>query len=180
MTRSRLDRLTASLLNSNLDAVILNPGPTLKYLTGINFHLMERPVVLFVSPGKDPVLVLPELELPKVDLFPYKVQGIAYGENPSEWDNAFRKAAQALGLDGKRIGLEPRQLRLLEFRHVKAGAPEADFPDASAVLADLRLRKDKAEVDAMRRAHLMFGAWTSTGEFKLRQDEHRVFSRRDK
>lgn len=151
MTRSRLDRLTASLLNSNLDAVILNPGPTLKYLTGINFHLMERPVVLFVSPGKDPVLVLPELELPKVDLFPYKVQGIAYGENPSGWDDAFRKAAQALGLDAKRIGVEPRQLRLLEFRHVKAGAPEADFPDATDVLAELRLRKDKAEVDAMRR-----------------------------
>ncbi|HCB01662.1 MAG TPA: aminopeptidase P family protein [Anaerolineae bacterium] len=135
-----------------MDAVILNPGPTLKYLTGLNFHLMERPVVLFVAQGKDPVLVLPELELPKVDLFPYKVTGIAYGENPSEWDNAFRKAAQALGLDGKRIGVEPRQLRLLEFRHVKAGAPEADFPDATDVLAELRLRKDKAEVDAMRRA----------------------------
>ena len=57
MTQSRLDKLTASLLNSNLDAVILNPGPTLKYLTGIGFHLMERPVVLFVAPGKDPVLV---------------------------------------------------------------------------------------------------------------------------
>ena len=152
MTRPRLDRLTASLSSSNLDAVILNPGPTLKYLTGLNFHLMERPVVLFVAQGKEPVLVLPELELPKVDLFPYKVTGIAYGENPSEWDNAFRKAAQTLGLDGKRIGVEPRQLRLLEFRHVKAGAPEADFPDASDVLAELRLRKDKAEVDAMRHA----------------------------
>ncbi|MEN9564671.1 MAG: hypothetical protein RIR73_2915 [Chloroflexota bacterium] len=150
MTQSRLDKLTVSLLNSKLDAVILNPGPTLKYLTGLNFHLMERPVVLFVAPGKDPVLVLPELELPKVDLFPYKVQGISYGENPAEWDDAFRKAAQTLGVDGKRIGVEPRQLRLLEFRHVKAGAPEADFPDASDVLADLRLRKDKAEVDAMR------------------------------
>lgn len=152
MTRPRLDKLTASLRTSNLDAVILNPGPTLKYLTGLNFHLMERPVVLFVAPGKDPVLVLPELELPKVDLFPYKVQGIAYGENPAEWDDAFRKAAQVLGLDGKRIGVEPRQLRLLEFRHVKAGAPEADFPDAGDVLAELRLRKDKAEVDAMCRA----------------------------
>jgi len=152
MTQARLEKFTASLLTSDLDAVILNPGPTLKYLTGLDFHLMERPVVLFVAPGKDPLLVLPELELPKVDLFPYKVQGVAYGENPLEWDDAFRKAAQALGLDGKRIGVEPRSLRLLEFRHVKAGAPEADFPDASDVLADLRLRKDSAEVDAMRKA----------------------------
>ena len=152
MTLARLNNLTASLRTSKLDAVILNPGPTLTYLTGLQFHLMERPVVLFVAPGKDPVLVLPELELPKVDLFPYKVQAFAYGEIPSEWDDAFRKAAQALGLDGKRIGVEPRQLRLLEFSHVKAGAPEAEYPDASDVLSQLRLKKDKAEVDAMRRA----------------------------
>jgi Xaa-Pro dipeptidase len=138
--------------NSKLDAVILNPGPTLTYLTGVQFHLMERPVVLFVAPGKDPVLVLPELELLKVDLFPYKVQAIAYGELPSEWDDAFRKAAHSLGLDGKRIGVEPRQMRLLEFRHVKAGAPHAEYPDASEALSQLRLKKDKAEVDTMRRA----------------------------
>lgn len=152
MTRSRLEKLTASLRTSNLDAVILNPGPTLKYLSGLNFHLMERPVVLFITPGQDPVLVLPELELPKVELFPYKITAVTYGENPSEWDHAFRKAAQTLSLDSKRIGVEPRQLRLMEFRHVKAGAPEADFPDASDIFADLRLRKDKAEVDAMRTA----------------------------
>jgi len=152
MTRARLDSLNASLLNSKLDAVILNPGPTLTYLTGLQFHLMERPVVLFVAPGKDPALVLPELELPKVDLFPYKVQAFAYGGLPSEWENAFRRAAQALGVDGKRIGVEPRQLRLLEFDYVKSAAPEADFPDASEALSQLRLRKDKAEVDAMRRA----------------------------
>jgi Xaa-Pro dipeptidase len=152
MTLARLNNLTASMRTSNLDAVILNPGPTLTHLTGVEFHLMERPIVLFVAPGKDPVLVLPELELPKVDLFPYKIQAFAYGELPSEWDDAFRKAAQALGLDGKRIGVEPRQLRLMEFSHVKAGAPEAEYPDASEVLSQLRLKKDKAEIDAMRRA----------------------------
>jgi Xaa-Pro dipeptidase len=135
-----------------MDAVVLNPGPTLKYLTGLSFHLMERPVVLYVTPDREPVIVLPELEMRKVDLFPYKVQAFAYGENPSEWGDAFRKAAQALSLDGKRIGVEPRQLRLLEFRHIKAGAPEDDYPDASDVLSGLRLKKDKSEVEAMRRA----------------------------
>lgn len=152
MTQSRLDKLTASLRSSGLSAVALNPGPTLTYLTGVAFHLMERPVVLLVTADKDPVLILPELELPKLDLFSYKVQAFSYGENPAEWGNVFRKAAQSLGLDGKRVGVEPRQMRLLEFSHVKAGAPEADYPDASDVLAGLRLRKDKAEVDAMRKA----------------------------
>ena len=152
MTQSRFDQLNASLRNSDLDAVILNPGPTLTHLTGLHFHLMERPVVLLFAKDQSPAIVLPELELQKVASLPYQLQVFPYPENPAEWDASFRKATQALGLDGKRIGVEPRQLRLLEFRHIKAGAPEADYPDASEVLSGLRLRKEQTEVEAMRRA----------------------------
>jgi Xaa-Pro dipeptidase len=152
VTQPRFDQINASLQTSGLDAVILNPGPTLTHLTGLRFHLMERPVVFLFAKDQDPAIVLPELELQKVASLPYHLQVFSYPENPAEWDKAFRKAAQALGLDGKRIGVEPRQLRLLEFRHVKSGAPEADYPDASEVLSALRLRKDQAEVEAMRRA----------------------------
>ena len=152
MTQSRLDTLNASLPSSNLDAVILNPGPTLTHLTGLRFHLMERPVVLMLAKDQVPAIVLPELELQKVASLPYELQVFAYPENPSEWEGVFHKAAQSLRLDGKRIGVEPRQLRLLEFRYVRAGAPEADYPDASEALSALRLRKDQAEVEAMRRA----------------------------
>jgi Xaa-Pro aminopeptidase len=152
MTTPRLERLNASLRTSGLDAVALNPGPTLTYLTGLHFHLMERPVVLLVAQGQDPAIVLPELEMLKVDQMPFPVKAFAYSENPSEWDNAFRSAAQALDLDAKRIGVEPRQMRLLEFRYIKSGAPEADYPDASDVLGSLRLRKDQDEIEAMRKA----------------------------
>ena len=152
MTHSRFDKLNAALQTSGLDAVILNPGPTLTHLTGLKFHLMERPVVLLLAKDQTPAIVLPELELQKVASLPYELQVFAYTENPSEWGNVFRKATQALSLDGKRIGVEPRALRLLEFRYVKESAPEADYPDASDVLSGLRLRKDNAEVDAMRHA----------------------------
>ncbi|MEW5940040.1 MAG: Xaa-Pro peptidase family protein [Chloroflexota bacterium] len=147
---SRFDKLAASLRTSGLDAVILNPGPTLTYLTGQRFHLMERPVVLFFAPDKNPAIVLPELEMQKMNGQPYTP--FPYGENPADWEAAFRGAAQSLGLDGKRIGVEPRQLRLIEFRYARDAAPEADFPDASAALAELRLRKEPDEVQKMRRA----------------------------
>jgi Xaa-Pro dipeptidase len=152
MTFARLEKLSASLRTSGLNAVALNPGPTLTYLTGLHFHLMERPVVLLVATGQDPAIVLPELEMLKVDQMPFPVQAFSYGENPSEWEAAFRRAAQSLGLDGQRIGVEPRQMRLLEFRYVKSGAPEADYPDASDVLGALRVKKDKEEIEAMRKA----------------------------
>ena len=152
MTSSRLERLNVALSQAGLDGVVLNPGPTFSYLTGVSFHLMERPVVLIVAPGRRPALVLPELEKLKIDQFPYPVDAFCYSENPAEWDAVFRKAVGSLSLDGRKIGVEPRQMRLLEFRHVRAGAPEADYPDASEALASLRLRKDEAEVEAMRRA----------------------------
>lgn len=152
MTQSRFDKLNDSLQTSALDAVILNPGPTLTHLTGLHFHLMERPVVLLFAKDQVPAIVLPELELQKVASLPYDLQVFPYPENPAEWGNVFRTATQALGLDGKRIGVEPRQLRLLEFRYVREGAPEADYPDASDVLSALRLRKDRSEIEAMRRA----------------------------
>ena len=152
MILARLEQLQTALTQAGLDAVALNPGPTFTYLTGVQFHLMERPVVLLVTPGQPPAIVLPEFEASKTRLIPYAVEAFTYGENPAEWDAAFKKAVLSLALDGRKIGVEPRQMRLLEFRHVRAGAPEADFPDASEALASLRLRKDEAEIEAMRTA----------------------------
>jgi Xaa-Pro dipeptidase len=152
MSSSRLSQLQTAIVQAGLDAVALNPGPTFTYLTGVRFHLMERPVVLLIAGAGDPVLVLPEFEAPKAALFPYKINTFEYSENPAEWDAVFRKAVMSLGLDGRKIGVEPRQMRLLEFWHVRLGAPEAEFPDASEPLASLRLRKDEAELHAMRSA----------------------------
>lgn len=150
MTNSRLSRLTESLLASGLDALALNPGPSLTYLTGLHFHLMERPVVALFTADLEPMVILPELELLKVSGLPIKA--FPYGENPSEWEGVFRRAVESLGLDGKRIGVEPRQMRLLEFGYLRAGAPGADFPDASGTVSRLRVRKDAGEVAAMRKA----------------------------
>lgn len=152
MTLIRLEQLHTALAQAGLNAVMLNAGTTFLYLTGLHFHLSERPVVLLVARDKDAVLVLPELEMPKVNLFPYHVTAFPYGENPSEWETVFHNAINSLGLDGKKIGVEPRQLRLLEFRYVHTGAPEADFPDATEALCSLRLRKDKLEIESIRQA----------------------------
>ncbi len=152
MTLARLQKLSTSLRTSGLPAVALNPGPTLTYLTGAHFHLMERPVVFLVAAGQTPAMVLPELEMLKVEQMPYPVQAFAYGESPSEWEKAFRSAAQALGLGAKRVGVEAGRMRLLEYRFLQAAAPRAEFVDAGHILTSLRLQKEPQEVEAMRKA----------------------------
>lgn len=150
--KDRLERLYALLRENELDALALNPGPSLFYLSGLQFHLMERPVVLVLSHQHQAALVLPELELPKVALFPYEVRPFAYGENPSSWEAAFRAALQSLELEGKRIGVEGNRLRLLEYRYLQAAAPRAVFREAGEVIARLRRKKDEREVARIRKA----------------------------
>ena len=152
MTYARLEKLYNAMAASHLDAVAINPGPTLSYLTGGSFHLMERPMVMFFTPGKDPAFILPELETPKLRHLPYKTQAFPYPEQPGKWKKSFKKGVQALGLNGKSIGLEPRALRILEFRFIEEAATGATFPDASTALAALRITKEPDEIAKMRRA----------------------------
>lgn len=152
MTLRRLEKLNALLQHSELDAIALNPGASLSYLSGVHFHLMERPVVLLLAQDQQPALILPELEMLKVEQIPYPVTAFAYGENPTSWQQAFASATQSLALDSKRIGVEVGQLRLLEYRLLQHGAPSASYPDASDTLAALRLCKEPDEIAQHRRA----------------------------
>jgi Xaa-Pro dipeptidase len=152
MIASRLSKLSQSLRSSGLDALALNPGPSLVYLTGLHFHLMERPMLALFTADAAPVLILPELEMQKVKELPFKVTPFPYGENPVEWERVFLAAGRSLGLEGKRIGIEPLHMRVLEYRKVQLIAGQAECPDATRVVGQLRLCKDDEEISAMRAA----------------------------
>lgn len=150
MNLSRLQKLSIALAESNLDALVLNPSPSLLYATGLHFHLMERPVVGIFNADGRVGLILPELETAK--LYGLEIESFPYGENPATWTDVFRKALTAFNLDGKRIGVEPLALRILEYRYLQAAAPKATFPDATETIVSLRMRKDADEIASMRKA----------------------------
>lgn len=45
MHSQRFSNLINLMAFHNLDAIALNPGFSLRYLTNLDFHLMERPTV---------------------------------------------------------------------------------------------------------------------------------------
>ena len=148
----RHERLEASLRESGLAALALNPGPTLRYLTGLDFHLMERPVVAFFAPDVPPTLVLPELETGKLGGLSFELEALPYGEDPDVWPSVFQKAIEQTGLEGKKMGVEPLRMRVRELRLLEEAAPQARFVSGEEVVSALRSRKDAAEIGWMREA----------------------------
>lgn len=151
LLHQRRARLDAALSLANLDTLVLNPGPSLTYLTGLNFHLMERPVVALFQPRQPLVLILPTLERAKLEDFPLPVRIYPFGENPASWHSVFHEGAAALGNPAV-IGVEPTRLRFLELRLLQDALPNAQFISAAPVLAALRMSKDATELAAMRKA----------------------------
>ena len=152
MSAERMEKLVAFLEKSDLDGLALNPGPSLVYLTGLHFHLMERPVVLLVLKSGASAIVLPELERGKLSEDESSFHVSTYGDDPATWSAAFARAGQELGLREGRIGVEPPRLRFLELSFLKAALSGVEFLDGSEVLEGLRLRKDVDEVEKMRQA----------------------------
>jgi len=150
---TRQNRLMERIQVDGLEALVVNPGPSLKYLTGLSFHLMERPVVVIFTPQSHPVIILPGLEAAKTSDLPYPITAFTYGEDPSSWNAVFSQAAEASGLSASRlVGVEPRSLRVLELRFLEEAAPQAEFIAAEETIASLRIFKDSNELDSMRKA----------------------------
>jgi Xaa-Pro dipeptidase len=152
MQSERINKLSSELEKSGFDGAVVNPGASLTYLTGLSFHLMERPVVLMCVTGKKPVMVLPELEKEKLKSLAFDCTPFFFGDNPVDRSAAFTAAEKSLGLNGKKIAVEPVHLRFLELEYLKAAAPSAKFTDGSVIFDNLRVCKDAAEVNAMRKA----------------------------
>jgi Xaa-Pro aminopeptidase len=159
----RLDRAAAAAAAAGLSALLLTPGPDLRYLTGYDANQLERLTCLVVpAAGPDgagpdgtepdgagqPCLIVPRLELPAAQASPAGRLGLEM----IAWDEtADPYALVAERLSAGAVGLSDRMwaLMVLRFRDALPGARQEL---ASVALRALRVRKTAAEVAALRAA----------------------------
>ncbi|MBB5789169.1 M24 family metallopeptidase [Jiangella mangrovi] len=163
----RLVRARAAAAAAGLDALLITPGAGLRYLTGYDAKPLERLTCLVLPADGTASLVVPGLEEPAavasgagklaLDILPW-----------DETDDAVALAA-ALLPDARRVGLDDQMWaeKALRFR---AAMPGVQQVAAGAVLAELRMRKSAAEVEALReagaaidRVHARVGEWLRAG-----------------
>ncbi|MCP3892887.1 MAG: aminopeptidase P family protein [Desulfobulbaceae bacterium] len=149
---TRIATLVKNMEEHGFAGMAVNAGPSLTYLTGLHFHLMERPVVFVFTPASPVTIILPELERAKLTGLPFPASVYPYGEDPGGWENIFKEALEAIGLSGAKIGVEPRQLRLLEYKLLRGACQDVQFTDGSSLVAGPRSIKDDDELLLMRQA----------------------------
>jgi len=146
---ARVSDAAAAAGRAGLDALLLTPGPDLRYVIGYDAHALERLTCLAIPASGDPFLAVPRLELPAAQASPAGRLGlemIAWDET----DDPYALVAGRLGAPAA-VGLADRMWALMVLRFA-AALPGARQALASLALSPLRSRKSAAEVAALREA----------------------------
>ncbi|MDX3239313.1 Xaa-Pro peptidase family protein [Streptomyces sp. ME03-5709C] len=164
----RLDLARKAAADAGLDALLVSPGPDLRYLTGYHAHLTERLVCLALPVLGEPFLVVPHLERPGAEASPLGALGVdvvGWGET----EDPYALVARRLPRGTARVAVDNHMWaeKVLAFR---AALPDAEQSLAGDVLRELRMRKSPAETEALRRAagaidrvHRRMGEWLRPG-----------------
>jgi Xaa-Pro aminopeptidase len=164
---SRLRDVAAATGKAGLDALLLTPGPDLRYATGYDAHESERLTCLVVPAAGDPLLIVPRLELRGAQGSPAGDLGIEISAW-DETDDPYALVARRLGTVPA-VGLADRMWALLVLR-LRAALPGTRQELASVALRDLRARKSRAEIaalsaaaEAIDRVHAQVPRWLRPG-----------------
>jgi Xaa-Pro aminopeptidase len=146
----RLRRAQQAVGEQGLDALLVTPGPSFRYLTGYDASAASERITCLVAPADgDPVLLVPQLEVPLA-------RSTAVGEMGLEvvgWDETDDSVGRLTDLvprPAARIALDDQMwaVRVLELQRRLS----AELVPAGPLLSPLRMRKTVAEVQALRRA----------------------------
>jgi Xaa-Pro aminopeptidase len=150
----RLDRATATTVESGLDALIITPSADLRYLLGVNTdphaYFSERLTCLVLRGDDTPVLVVPTLERPgyatsRLDELGVEMADWVDGDDPYALiAGLLRGAPTAIGL--------AEVMPAMHVLGLRAALPGTTQRLAGPVMRELRMRKDATEIAALRKA----------------------------
>ncbi len=146
----RVSHAQKAAADAGIDALLVTPGPDLRWLTGYDALPLERLTCLVLPASGAPFMVAPGLEVPAVLASPVRdldVEVVGWGETDDPY--AVIAGAPRRARSGSRwpTGCGPSRCCGCAPR-----CPGAEQTLASGVIGDLRMRKTTEEVDALRRA----------------------------
>ena len=131
--RQRLTRLQDAMKEFGLQAIVLEPGPAMLYLTGVRWGKSERTFAVVLPAKGEPVWVLPGFEEMRAR------ELIHAGDEIHVWqedESPYERIVQALrnrGVTTGRVGID-EAARFFVFDGIRKLAPKLDYVGAATVL----------------------------------------------
>ncbi|MEV6051428.1 aminopeptidase P family protein [Streptomyces sp. NPDC052107] len=147
--RARMERAARSAADTGLAGLLVAPGPDMVWLTGYTpTAVTERLTVLVLTPGQDPVLVVPTLEAPDAE----HAAG-ATALTLRDWtDGKDPYAVTAALLDGHgRFGISDNTWAM-HLLGLQRALPDTSYASLTDALPMLRAVKDAAELELLAAA----------------------------
>ena len=142
--RRRVELLQGLMADRGVDAMLLAVGADLPYFTGYEAMASERLTMAVIRPDATPTLVIPHLEVPRVEAEGIVVEGWGETDDPVE-----RVARLCRGAATVAIGDQTWSVFLVRLL---GSLPNAVWSPASEITSVLRVRKDPAEIGELRMA----------------------------
>jgi Xaa-Pro aminopeptidase len=147
--------------------LLIAPGSDLRYLLGQAGGSLERLTTLVIPADGSPALVVPKLEAPGFADLPLDEIGVEV-VTWVDGDDPYGVAADRLrGADRVAVSDFTPALHVLALREA---LPKAEQVLAGPIVRELRMRKDAAEIEALRKAgaaidrvHARVGEWLRPG-----------------
>jgi Xaa-Pro dipeptidase len=160
----RLRRARELMQRSGIGAVIVESGPSLDYLTGIQWWRSERLTAVVIPAQGDPIVVTPFFEAPSVMEsleVPAEVRTWQEDEEPLKLIAGFLKER---GVASEPVGFEETNRFFIEDR-LKKQLPGARVVSANPVIRAQRLIKSPTELALMQAANnIMLASLRYAGE----------------
>jgi Xaa-Pro aminopeptidase len=147
--RRRVAAATAATAEAGLAGLVITPGYDLRYLLGSRAQTFERLTALVLPVSGDPTMVVPRLELASLKQSAVTDLGLAV-QDWVDGDDPYQLVAAVMGGAPAATAVTDSMpaLHLLPLADVLGVLPVL----ATDVLRELRMVKDAAEVDALRKA----------------------------
>lgn len=144
----RIAAVRERLKQQGVHALVVAPGPDLRYLTGYDALPLERPTLLILRADAPPTVVAPRLERARVleEVLLDDVQIVAYGEH----DDALALAGDRIGGDAGGVVALGDQMWTAFTLGLQRVLPDRRWVVGSALVAPSRVIKDAEELDRLR------------------------------
>jgi Xaa-Pro dipeptidase len=150
--KARIAKAQRLMGENRIDALVLEPGTSMKYFTGVSWGTSERPFVAVIPKQGELAWVTPGFEEARArELIKFGTDVRVWQEDESPYQRIAEIVRDRGGATG-RVGMEER-IRFFIADGVRQELPQATIVDAVPVTAGCRMIKSAHEIALMQRAN---------------------------